>query len=220
MSVAQHDNSYLTEAKKGFREYVYSLVTPDNCSVLVDDAGNLQYKWLELIGDNANTFDQLLSTGKINESQLIGLDRRDTNIERCRTIYPKAEFYGGEWVTFCREYKGNDIGVIVFDSFNAGYGKNFNMALTATLQMATECSKQIGECLVVVNVDSSKTYRSNAKGRGLTARDVLKETIEDSINSMREIPHHLRSFDIDINVMHEYRQSKTSTKMVCCGFLI
>lgn len=218
MSISRHDNSYQTDAKREWREFIYSLATPDNCSTLVDDDGNFQYKWLELVGDNALTFNQLLDTNRINENQLIGIDNREDNIIKCKQLFPDAQFSSNEWNTFCRTYKGNDIGVIVFDSWNAAYGEAFSYALPATMDLALRCKAELGECLVVINVDSQRTYRGYAKPRGMTSKDVLKMNIESAFANSDN--YTLRTLNISTDSMYEYRQTRRSTKMLTCGVLL
>lgn len=218
MSVSSQDNTYKSKAKREWRNFVYSLATPDNCSLLVDDDGKYQYKWLELVGDNALTFKQILETDRINENQLIGVDNRGDNIIKCKKLFPEAQFSSNNWNTFCRTYHENDIGVIVFDSWNAGYGNDFKSSLSATMSLALRCKESIGECLVVVNVDSQKTYRGYGKVRGMSSREVLKMSIESTFSNSDS--YRLRTMDISVDSMYEYRQTKHSTKMLSCGILI
>ena len=218
MSISRDDNSYLSEEKSKWREFVYSLLSSENCSCLVDGDNNLKYKWLELVGDNALTFDQLLNTGRISESMLIGIDNREDNIKRCSERLSSAMFCACDWDSFCRRYTKNDIGVIVFDSWNAAFGKEFDYSLLSTVKLALNCKKNIGECLVVVNVDSSKTYRSCAIKHNKTSRHILKEGIESVLRKVGD--KRLLNYEIDVDNMYEYKQHKASTTMLTCGFLI
>lgn len=218
MSISQHNNTYQSEAKSKWREFIYSLTTQNNCASLVDDNGNYLHKWVELVGDNANTFTQLLFTNRIQEHQLIGIDLREDNIESCKPLFPSAQFYAQDWNSFCRTYKHNDIGVIVFDSWNAAYGNDFKSALTATMNLAVRCKKNIGECLVVINVDGSKTHRGYAIHRGMTSREVLKHNIEQ-VFKHSDI-HALTTTIINVDSMYEYKQHKQSTTMLTCGVLL
>lgn len=218
MAIAQHDNSYQSEAKKEWREFVYSLATPDNCAQLVDDEGNYNYKWLELVGDNANTFNQLLDTKRIREDQLIGIDLREDNINKCIPLFPKAQFHNIEWNSFCNTYHKHDIGVIVFDSWNAAYGKNFQSALAATMNLALRCKQTIGECLVVINVDASKTHRGYAVHKGLTSEEVLKENIENTFKYSDSV--YLRDYKVSTQAMYKYKQHAKATSMLSCGILL
>lgn len=218
MSIAQHDNTYQSEAKQRWREFIYSLATVDTCASLVDSDGRYQHKWLELVGDNALTFNQLLSTRRINESQLIGIDNREDNINQCIPRFPQAKFYAQDWNTFCRTYPNRDIGIIVFDSWNAAYGNDFKSSLTATMNLAVRCKQYIGECLVVINVDGSKTHRGYALKRGMTSREVLKYNIEN-VFKYSDI-HSLTTTVINVDSMYEYKQHKQSTTMLTCGILL
>lgn len=218
MSIAQHDNSYQSEAKQLWREFIYSLATPDNCSMLVDEDGKYNYKWLELVGDNAITFNQLLNTKRIREDQLIGIDLREDNINNCIPRFPKAQFHSQEWNVFCNTYKKQDIGVIVFDPWYAAYGKEFKSALSATMNLALRCKQSIGECLVVINVDGSKTHRGYAVHKGLTSKEVLKENIQNTFKYSDSI--YLKEYQVSIESMYEYKQHKQSTTMLTCGILL
>jgi len=218
MSVAQTNNTYQSESKQKWRKFVYSLATPDTCALLVDEDGNFNYKWIELVGDNANTFNQLLNTKRIREDQLIGIDLREDNINKCKPIFPQAQFYKTEWSSFCSIYNRNDIGVIVFDSWNAAYGKDFQSALTNTMNLALRCKQSIGECLVVINVDGSKTHRGYAVHKGISSKQVLKENIENTFKYSDSI--YLREYQVSIESMYEYKQYKRSTTMLTCGILL
>jgi len=218
MSISQHDNTYNTQAKHNWREFVYSLANPNNTATLTDDDGNYQFKWLELVGDNANTFQQLLSTNRIQEHQLIGIDRRTDNIQKCKTIFPNAQFYDKEWNEFCTTYPNQDIGIIILDSFNAAYGKDFKTILNNTMNLALRQKQAIGECLVVINVDGSKTYRGYAHHKGISIRDVLKRNIEDVFKYSDS--YALRTIQINTNSMYEYKQYNNSANMLTCGILL
>jgi hypothetical protein len=190
------------------------LSTPDNCSVLVDDEGKYRYKWLELVADG-DGIGQLLGSGRIGESQILGVDRDVNMVEKCRSVYPGIDYHVSEWATFCREYRGDDIGVINFDSWNAAYGSDFTSSLRAALILALRCKARIGECLLVINVDSGKTYRGYAEPRGMTSREVLKMNIEKVFSDRT-----FGSIEIDVGSMYEYRQQKRSTTMLSCGILL
>mgnify|MGYP000630558864 FL=1 len=218
MSISQSDNSYVSLPKQKWREFVYSLATPDNTSAITDPKGNYKYKWLELVGDNANTFTQLLSTNKIQENQLIGIDRREDNIQRCKQLFPSAQFYSEEWNSFCLRYPHQDIGIIILDSFNAAYGKEFKTILNNTMKLALRQKKAIGECLVVINVDGDKTHRGHAYKKGISRREVFKHSIED-IFKYSEL-HALRTIQVNTDTMYEYKQYENSANMLTCGILL
>jgi hypothetical protein len=212
------NDHYQTDAKRSWRDYVYSLLTPDTCALLVDNDNRLRHKWLELVGDNAHTFNQLLSTGRIEESQLVGVDNRVDNATACSKLFPSAQFYGNDWDSFCRTYRGNDIGVIVFDSWNAGAGNDFKRQIDATLHLVKRCKDKLGECLLVVNVDGSKTHRSFGFSKGLDAREVLKNSMEAAF---KKFPGGMFStLVIDPGTMYAYRQSAKNTKMLSVGVLV
>lgn len=218
MSISNNDNTYQSEAKQQWREFIYSLSSVDTCAALVDSDGRYQHKWLELVGDNALTFNQLLSTGRIGEHQLIGIDNREDNINQCKPLFPSATFYAQDWNAFCRTYPHNDIGVIVFDSWNAAYGTDFKASLSATMNLAVRCKQAIGECLVVINVDGSKTHRGYALKRGMSSREVLKHNIEN-IFKYSDI-HALTTLNISVDTMYEYKQHAMATTMLTCGILL
>ena len=219
MSISKNDNSYQTEAKEQWREYIYSLLSPDICSTLVDKDGNITCKWLEPVGDNATTFNQLLSTGKIQESQLIGLDIREDNITSCNQIFPLAQFHFKPWESFCKTYPNTDIGVIVFDLVNAAYGDSFRDNFKATMQLAHRCKKSLGEVLVVVNVDASKTYRACSYHKGETVEVTFKRNIENVIRSIDYHPY-FTNFTINIDTMKRYKQHTRSADMLSVGFIL
>lgn len=218
MSISHDNNTYQSEVKQQWREFIYSLATADTCASLVDSDGKYQHKWLELVGDNALTFNQLLSTGRIGEHQLIGIDNREDNIVQCKPLFPLAEFYAQDWNAFCRTYPRNDIGIIVFDSWNAAYGNDFKTSLSATMNLAVRCKQAIGECLVVINVDGSKTHRGYALKRGMTSREVLKHNIEN-VFKYSDI-HALTTLNISVDSMYEYKQHAMATTMLTCGILL
>lgn len=212
------NDHYQTSAKELWREYVYGLLTPDTCAQLVDENNILRHKWLELVGDNAITFNQILQTKRIQEDQLIGIDNRTENIEACKTKFPKAQFYGKDWDSFCRTYRENDIGVIVFDSWNAGDGQDFKRQIDATLHLVKRCKDNLGECLLVVNVDGSKTHRSFGFSKGLDAREVLKNSMEAAFK--RYPGGYFSNLELRTETMYSYRQSARNTEMLSVGVLV
>ncbi len=213
-----HNNdSYITSEKEKWREYVYSLLSPESCSLLVDKDNNLQYKWLELVGKDAITFDQLLSTQRISEDKLIGLSYNSEIIEGCKLKYPNIDFHFQDWNRFCNLYKDNDIGVFIFDGFCAAHGNNLEISLANTLKLVNRCRKHIGEVLLVINTDSGITKRIVSKKKELSPKEIFKESIEKVFKSSG-VPL-ISSKVIDINTMYEYQQSKENTTMLSCGIL-
>ena len=205
--ISKHNNQYISIPKRDWRSQLYSLITEDN-STLVDQNNMITCKWLELVGDNANTFTQILSTNRIEQSNLIGIDIREDNIVKCRELFTEAKFEAIEWNKFCRTYKDTDIGIIVFDGFTAGYGKEFNEVLEATFDLAFRCKKNLGECIVVFNVDSDKTYRGCGYKKGLSSREVLKQSVEKVLRGFGE------EIVVDVESMYEYKQYDGSAKML------
>ena len=188
----------------------------------MDYDNQLRHKWLELVGENAVTFNQLLSTGRIAESQLVGVDNRAENAEACSKLFPQAQFFGKDWDSFCGTYRGDDIGVIVFDSWNAGDGQDFKRQIDATLHLVKRCKDNLGECLLVVNVDGSKTHRSFGFSKGLGAREVLKNSMEAAFKDAAESfsDPTFSTLELDPGTMYAYRQSAKNTEMLSVGILV
>lgn len=215
--ISKHNNQYTSLPKQLWRDQLYNLITEDN-STLVDNNNKISCKWLELVGDDALTFNQLLSTYRIEASQLIGIDIREENIVRCRELFTEVRFEAIDWNTFCRCYKENDIGMIVFDGFNSGYGNKFLEVVEASFDLAIRCKENLGECTVVFNVDSSKTYRGEGFKKGLSSREVLKKNIESVLRCYDSKA--ISEITVDVDSMYEYQQYKGSATMlsVAVGF--
>lgn len=187
-------NIYSSEAKRVWRSRNYDSITIDSTYKLVDANNQFVYRWLELVGNNAETFTQLLQTGRINESQLIGLDygtkNSATNIKKCKNLFPNAHFEAIDWVRFCNKYPYDDIGVIVFDGFTSFFGNTFMSALTATLELAKRCSNNIGECVVILNVDADRARSlKNSKDGNVydntkAPHQIFKENIESTAKEL------------------------------------
>ena len=208
---------YNTQAKAEWRDYIYNIVDPSKCFSLVDDNNKFSHKWVELVGDKALTFEQLLSTGRITEDKLIGISRDQNIIDTCTPLYKSADFYCAEWTSFCNTYPNSDIGVFILDAFIASHGKNFNSTMQSTLSLIKRCIDNIGEVLLVVNTDSGMSYRLHSKKNGLTTKETLKKSLENCFKTYGW--NDIKDKTIDISTMYEYKQSKKNTTMLSCGIL-
>ena len=206
--------TYQTDPKQKWRTWVHNLVTQDNSAFLTDDEGNFLHKWVELVGPGCHTFDQLLKTNRITEDKLVGINLDEQIINESQTKFPMSNMVHTKWDTFCRTYQGNDIGVIVYDSFNAAHGKDLRYNIDATMSLAMRCKDNIGECLVVINVDS-KTTRRQLKN---DPREQLKLELERYFKShpLREV----NEIELDIEHMMEYQQTSKSDHMLSVGILL
>jgi hypothetical protein len=177
-----HAPVYASEVKAGWRDYIYSILTHDNCHTLLDSNGNFPYRWLEPIGENAFPFQQILKTGRIKESQLIGIDRDPRNpggsllnIERCRSMFPQAEFHCEDWIDYCEgPFDHSGIGYIIMDIYVATKGRAFERTLEASLCLAEKSKKEIGEVLLVVNADFGRDKRFRNASKETYAQEMEK----------------------------------------------
>ena len=162
-----HSPIYTSDTKAAWRDYIYNTLTVNNCHTLLDSKGNFRYKWLEAIGDNALPFKQILETGRIQENQLIGIDRDPDNItrsllniEKCKGLFPKAEFYCEDWIEYCKGlYKHEGIGYIITDIYVSTSGDNFERTVQASIHLAEKSKRTLGEVLLVLNCDLSQAKR-------------------------------------------------------------
>lgn len=162
-----HMPIYISHEKAAWRKHIHEILQVNNCHTLLSSCGKLRYRWLESIGENALPFKQLLSTSKIQENQLIGIDRDPydpqlslNNIERCKTLYPQAEFHCEDWIEYCRGSKNHKgIGYIITDVYVATGGDNFERTVQASLHIAEKSKKEIGEVLFVINADLEQARR-------------------------------------------------------------
>ncbi len=211
------NDTYNTLPKQDWRNYVYSMLDLHSCNTLVDENNNIIYKWAELVGADALTFKQLLSTNRITESQLIGISRDSSIIKSCKPLYPESEFYCTEWNSFCNTYPNNDIGVFILDGFYAAHGKDLKIVLKNTLKIVKRCKDAIGEVLLVINVDGNMSYRLHSKKNNITIRETLKTSLEECFEQYGE--GSIKNTIVDVNSMYEYKQSKQNTTMLSCGIL-
>ena len=200
-----HPKVYSSTAKEQWREHIYSLLTPKNCHKLVDKDGNFKHKWFEPIGTGALPFEQLIATGRISESQLIGVDLDPSdeegsreNIKNCRIKFPQAEFFDKDWKDVCSIYPRNDIGYIIFDLYNSSYGKPLKEMLRPTLRLIDGCRNEIGEVLIVINTVFSNSVRFNEGSAEKYAEEVEKILQFSSIESIRQTK-------IDPKTLYTYR---------------
>jgi hypothetical protein len=211
-----HKSIYSSDAKANWRSYIHNILTDKNCHSLIDKQGNFpSYRWLEPIGDNALPFKQLLSTGRIQEHQLIGIDRdpdniikSETNIANCKQLYPKAEFYCEDWIDYCKgNFNHSNIGYIINDLYIATEGKMYEKILSASIYLAEKSKQQIGEVLLVINCDLGRTKRFT-KG---TKEGFAQKTEQIFRNNSRL--DEFRNINIYSNTITSYKNPGKSTEM-------
>jgi len=212
MSISRDDTSYTSDSKAEWRQWIYDLLTPSRTRI-VDADGNLNYKWVEGVGENALTFKQLINSGKITEDKLIGIDydvnnieRSINNIENCRTLFPQSEFYATEWMEFCSTYTGNDIAVFIFDFYTSTYGESLKMMLEAALPLLEDCKRYLGEIVLVVNADIGSAIRFNDGDFDSYAHQLESIFKKSDLMSFKAI-------SIDSSTCYTYKQSGGSTIM-------
>lgn len=214
MAINEVEQEYDTHAKSEWRSLCHSLITPTTCNYLVDDDGIHKFKWVELVAKEAKTFSYALSTGKIREDKLIGINDDMSIIKSCQPLFPLATFIHSKWENFCMSYKEGDIGVISLDSCYAGYGPEFEKATRLTLNLAVRSIDNIGECMVIINVDGNKTYRGKAFKRKERADIITKAklTMCDTINKILSSHSHvgINTVSITPKNIYEYRQTDRS----------
>ena len=162
-----HAPIYNSDAKAQWRAHIYDVLSNNNCHTLLDASGNFKYKWLEAIGEDALPFKQILATERIRESQLIGIDldpdnpeRSLLNIERCKGLFPQAEFYCEDWINDCKDnYAHENIGYIITDIYVATAGDNFERTVQASIHLAEKSKRALGEVLFVLNCDLTQAKR-------------------------------------------------------------
>jgi hypothetical protein len=167
MKIATHNSIYTSDAKSNWRSYIYDILKDNNCHTLIDSNNNFPYRWLEPIGEDALPFKQILSTGRIQENQLIGIDKDPKNpeisfknVENCKQIYPQAEIYCEDWVDYCKgNFDHSNIGYIIMDLYVATSGHHFESILEASIHLAEQSKATIGEVLLVINADYGYTKR-------------------------------------------------------------
>jgi hypothetical protein len=214
---------YPSDEKQNWRDYILGLLTADVTYKIVNDDGTLSYKWLEPIGTNALPFDFLLSTKRIKQSQLIGIDMdpNDTigskvNIENCKKKFPNAKFYCKEWDLFC-EYKArNDIGYIIHDLFDGADGKKFEKNLTATIHLANKCYKNIGEVFLVINTDLTAVNKRYGKTSSIS--DFIK-TIKSAFAKNSDVDN-LKNITLSEKNIYQYKNSSRSDTMISACIML
>lgn len=162
-----HAPVYNSDVKAAWRSYIYEVLQTHNCHSLIDANGNFRYRWLEAIGEDALPFKQILATGRIQESQLIGIDRDPANpersllnVQRCQGLFPQAEFHCEDWIEYCKgNYNHDSIGYIITDIYVATAGDNFEKTVQASIHLAEKCKKALGEVLFVLNCDLTQARR-------------------------------------------------------------
>lgn len=217
------NNHYTSTPKAGFREWTYSLTEQGKCSALLgEDGKTLRLKWVDLIGNASATFGQLISTGRIEEHLLIGVDVDGGKVDGFQKLYPTATAYHGAWDSFCGSYKEADIGVLVMDAFWAVYGSLLQKNLVSTLNLARRCAEVNGECLVILNSDASRAIQNGVCKAGPAddylyhAKILFKEQVESVLHTHRGT----KGIDLDIGGMYGYRQTEQSDYMLGCSVMI
>jgi hypothetical protein len=207
-----HDTSYTSNTKAEWRKWIYTILDP-KYTHLVNDSGELQYKWLEPVGDDALTFTQLLATDKVTEDNLIGIDydpkfpeRSMMNIASCKMLFPNATFHDKEWNDFCCEYNQNDIGVFVFDFYTSTFGKNIEYMLESALPLIGACKQFLGEVLLIVNADIGYAKRHH-RGTPEAYANELEQIFSTSSN------HAINTIKVNPDTCYTYKQAKGKTTM-------
>ena len=223
MAINEVEQEYDTQAKSEWR-YLCHYITPSTCNHLVDEHGIHQFKRLELVAKGAKTFSHSLSTGKISEDKLIGINDNKDIIESCKPLFPLATLVHSTWENFCITYNDGDIGTVVFDSCYAGYGPLFEKALRITLSLVAKSINNIGECMLIINIDGDKTYRGKASKRkeNVDAITKAKLTMCDTINKILNSHSHvgINTVSISPKDIYEYKQKDDSTTMLSCFLLL
>lgn len=223
MAINEVNQNYDNPVKQEWRMKLHSLLNTNTCIRLVDDYGRYCFKWVELVAREAKTFSYALSTGKITEDKLIGINNDNDIIMSCQHIFPNASFIYSEWDEFCLTYNKADLGVIVFDSCNAAFGSAFEKSLRLTLGQVSKSVDSIGECMLVINVDGNKTYRGKAHKRIEDADRITKAkmTMCDTINKILNTYDHryIKNVTILPNDIYQYKQTNISSTMLSCFIL-
>lgn len=223
MAINEAEQEYDNKAKAEWRSLCHH-ITPSTCNHLVDEHGIHQYKRLELVAKGAKTFAYSLSTGKISEAKLIGINDNMDIIKSCQSLYPLATFIHIKWEDFCIKYNSGDIGTIVFDSCYAGYGPLVEKAIRVTLNLAVKSINNIGECMLIINIDGDKTHRGKAYKRKENVDNITKAklTMCDTINKILGSHSHVAINRVSISPedIYEYKQTNNSTTMLSCFLLL
>lgn len=223
MAINEVEQEYDNKAKAEWR-YLCHHITTSTCNHLVDEYGIHQFKRLELVAKGAKTLFYSLSTGVISEDKLIGINDNNDIIESCKPLFPQATFIHTKWEDFCIKYNGGDIGTVVFDSCYAGYGPLFEKALRVTLNLVAKSINNIGECMLIINIDGDKTYRGKASKRKENVDNITKAklTMCDTINKILGSHSHVDINRVSISPkdIYEYKQTDNSTTMLSCFLLL
>lgn len=223
MAINEVNQDYDNPAKQEWRKHTHSILTPDISPILVDEYGNYKHKLVELVAWEAKTFSHVLSTGKITENKLIGINDNLDIIKSCEAVFPKATFIHCDLDKFSISYNKGDIGIINFDSCNAGFGPAFEKSFRLILIQVVKSIENIGECMLVVNVDGSKTYRGKASKRTEDADNMTKAkmTMCDTINKiLQSHPHKsINKVSIFPENIYQYKQTNKSSTMLS-GYIL
>jgi hypothetical protein len=222
-------NKYDSSQKRLWRSWVYSHLSPEHTTRIVDKDNTLRYDILELIGEPKECFSQILGMPHliIPEDKLSGVDRVKENVVAARKLYPKGSFHHADWEDFCQDCLSNnhfEYGIINFDYQNALCGKPFERVLEVTVELACHCAMNIGECLLVVNTIvgwDARTGRlgdGSMEGRYLQARSRLKDTLETEF--LKHYPTEKTVVRTDPESMYLYRQEGAKDHMLSCAVLL
>jgi len=215
-----HALVYDSTAKGQWREYVHNVLTTKNSYKLIDADGNFKYKWLEPIGTGALPFTQLIQSGRIQESQLIGvdLDPKDPegskkNIEDCKIKFPQAEFKSMDWASYCRRCEHKDIGYFIFDLYFSTFGENLEKYVKHTIPLIDNCKENIGEVLLVVNCDFGIAKRRN-KGTAEEFAGQLEKLLKTSRIETT------KNTSVNPETMYTYQNGDNSTVMATFALIL
>ena len=210
MSISDSSYEYESDAKRLWREWVYSQILERSLNV-VDDGPNkvLKGKWLEPIGKNAKCFEHILSKGIIKAESLIGIDGNpndlsssEININRCKNLFKKSTFFFSEWEQFCYSYNNSDIKYIIYDLFTSTHGNVLRTNFEATSTLITKSLESISQVILVINADLQVMKRQNSSLKA------FRKTIENSFGDQG-----LQFSKINLDEMYTYKASSSSDLM-------
>lgn len=167
-------------------------------------------RWVEPVGTDAEAFRDHISSGVIDECQLIGIDGNPANpeasaqnIARCRRLFQEAEFVNTTWSDFCFSSDGAGIRYIVYDLFTSTYGSVLAANLDASCSLVAKALRSVDQVLLVANADFGRAQR-----QGLTVDD-YGEFLRAILRRRRDLPE----IDVDTGEMYTYRNTPSSSLM-------
>lgn len=216
-----HAPIYDSDAKALWRASIHDMLTINNCHTLLDSSGNFRYRWVEAIGEDALPFKQILATGRIQEHQLIGIDRDPSNpdrsainVERCKGLFPQAEFHCEDWIDFCKGNNVQDIGYIITDIYVATAGDNFEKTVQASIHLAEKSKRALGEVLFVLNCDLTQARRFK---RGTT--ETFAQETEKIFRTSSRIPE-FKKIKIHPESVHTYKNPGRRDEMATITIIL